>query len=182
LKALLTYSFLITNIINIALASEEGAHQEPSVFDLKYSTLNFIILFGFLGYKLKKPLSEMFDKKADDIKTMMNSAQKQSKDAEEKLQHLHGKMKNLESEITQINSEYETDAVSFAKNQHEETETTIARMKRDLAGKLEGEKKELLDEMNHELLTKVIANAKNEIAKNSDHQKNATQKIMADLK
>lgn len=182
MKAFLKYSVLCTSLINIAIANEEAVHHEPTVWDLKYSTLNFIILFGFLIWKLKKPMSEMFNKKSDDVKSLMNSAEKQSKDAQEKLNVFNAKIKNLESEVVQISSEYETDAVSFAKNLHEETQTSIARMKRDLQGKLEGEKKEMLDELNHEMVSKVIAKAKNEIEKNPENRKNATQKIITELR
>jgi F-type H+-transporting ATPase subunit b len=181
-KALIKYSVICASLINIAIANEEAAHHEPSIFDLKYPILNFIVLFGFLAWKLKKPVSEMFNKKSDDIKSLMNSAEKQSKDAHEKLQAFNAKMKNIESEVVQISSDYENDAVSFAKNLHEETETSIARMKRDLRGKLEGEKKEMLDDLNHEVVSKVIANAKNEIGKNPEHRKSATQKIITELR
>jgi F-type H+-transporting ATPase subunit b len=164
------------------MANEEATHHEPSVFDLKYSTLNFIVLFGFLGWKLKKPLSEMFNKKSEDIKSLMNSAEKQNRDAEERLNQFKAKIKNLDSEITQINTDYDNDAVSFAKFQKEETETSIARMKRDLQNKLDGERKELLDELSHEMVSKVIAKAKSTIALSLDHRKNATQKILTELK
>ena len=182
MNAFIKYYVLCSGVINVAIANEEVVHHEPSVFDLKYSTLNFIILFGFLGWKLKNPLTEMFNKKAEDIRTLMGSAEKQSKDAEERLQQFHAKIKNIDSEIVKINTEYDTDAVSFAKFQREETQTSIARMKRDLQNKLEGEKKELLDELNHEMVSQVIAKAKNEIEKNPDNRKNATQKIISELK
>lgn len=177
------YFILCSNILNIAVANEEVAHvvHEPSIFDLKYAVLNFVVLFGFLGWKLKKPLQDMFDKKSEDVQTLMTSAERQSKDAEARLNEFHAKIKNLHAETTQINSEYESDTLSFAKNLHEETQTSIARMQRDLHGKLEGEKKELLDELNHELLSKIIAKTKNDISTNPEHQKNATKKIITEL-
>ena len=182
MNAFIKYSVLCSNLLSVAIANEEAVHHEPSIFDLKYSTLNFIVLFGFLGWKLKKPLSEMFNKKSEDIKTLMTSAEKQSKDAEERLKTFNTKIKNIDSEIVQINTEYETDTVSFARVQQEETQTTIARMKRDLQSKLEGEKKEMIDDLNHEMISKVIAKAKNEIGTNAEHRKNATQKIITELK
>ncbi len=182
MKVLFKYIILSSSLISYAMANEEAVHHEPSVFDLKYAVLNFVVLFGFLGWKFKKPLSEMFDKKSEEVKALMNSADKQNKDAEEKLNQFNAKIKNLDSELIQINADYTNDAVSYAKFQHEETQTSIARIKRDLENKLNGEKKELLDELNHEIISKVILNAKNEIAKNADHRKNATQKILTELK
>ncbi len=183
MKLLINLSILMTSIMSMAMAEEHAAehHAEPSVFDLKYSALNFVILFGFLGWKLKKPLSEMFNKKADEVKSMMNSAAEQSKDAQEKLNTFHTKMKNIDSELVKISAEYDTDTVSFAKNLHEETQMAIARMKRDLQSKLEGEKKEMIDEMNHEMVSGLIAKTKNDIANNADKRKSTTSKLMTGL-
>jgi F0F1-type ATP synthase membrane subunit b/b' len=183
-NAFIKYSILCSSLFSavVALAEEEAVHHEPSIFDLKYSTLNFIVLFGFLGWKLKKPMSSMFDKKSDDIKTLMSSAEKQNKDAEERLNQFHSKIKNIESEVIKINSEYETDAISFAKMHQDETQTSIARMQRDVQNKLESEKKEMLDVLNHEMVSQVVASAKMNIEKNSELKKNATLKIMTELK
>jgi F0F1-type ATP synthase membrane subunit b/b' len=124
----------------------------------------------------------MFDKKADEIKWLVTSAEKQSKEAEEKLNLLRTKMKNLDSEIARIVAEYDLDTVSFAKLQHEETQVVIARIKKDLQSKLEGEKKELIDGINHEMITRLISKAKSEIGANSELRKSATRKIMTELK
>jgi F0F1-type ATP synthase membrane subunit b/b' len=57
----------------------------------------------------------------------------------------------------------------------------IARMKRDLQSKLEGEKKEMIDEMNHEMVSGLIAKTKNDIANNADKRKSTTSKLMTGL-
>ena len=75
MKAFLKYSVLGSCLISIAVASEEAAHHGPSIFDLKYPALNFVVLFGFLIWKLKKPMSDMFAKKSEDVKSLMNSAE-----------------------------------------------------------------------------------------------------------
>ena len=55
-------------------------------------------------------------------------------------------------------------------------------MKRDLQGKLDGEKKEMLDGLNHEMVSKVVSQAKNAIEKNAEYRNSATQKIITELK
>jgi len=47
----------------ITLASDEatkGAHHVVSVFDLRWQAFNFIVMFGFLGWKLKRPMLNFF--------------------------------------------------------------------------------------------------------------------------
>lgn len=179
---LVTLSLLLLNL-TVAFAEEhEAAHHEPSIWDLKYPALNFVILVGFMVWKLKKPLADMFDKKADDVKTLMESAEKQSKDANQKLQELESKIKNIDSELVKINGDYESDVVSFAKNQSTDTQTVIARMRRDVESKLEGEKKELNDELKHDVLNLVVAKTKNTIGSNTELKTKATNNILVGLK
>ena len=84
--------------------------------------------------------------------------------------------------MIKIANDYESDSVQFAKNQDQETQTTISRMKRDLENKLEGEKVELMDELNHDLINTVIAKTQNTIKTNKEYQTKATQKIVSELR
>ena len=139
MKSIIYYSFLFSSLISVA-GAEEAAHHEATIWDLKYPFVNFIILLAILS-KVVKPLREKFNKQADDVKSFMDSAARNNKDAEEKLNLFKQKIKNLDSELIKITTEYESDAAQFAKNQSEETQTTIARMKRDLENKIDGDKK-----------------------------------------
>lgn len=183
MKSIIYYSFLFISFISVAGAEEaaEAAHHEASILDLKYPLVNFIILLAILS-KVIKPLREKFNKQAADVKSLMDSASKNNKDAEERLSNFQHKIKNLDSEIVKITTEYESDAAQFAKIQKEETQTTLARMKRDLENKLEGERKELIDHLNHDLLDKVVASTQTTIKGNKDFQTKATQKIVSELR
>lgn len=132
--------------------------------------------------KVIKPLREKFNKNADEIKSLMDSAAKNDKDAQERLSKFQTKIKNLDSELVKITTDYESDVAQYAKNQGQETQTTIARMKRDLENKLDGERKELLDELNHDLLNKVVSSTQATIKNNKDFQVKATQKIISELR
>ena len=177
--------YLLSSIIlsvGTAFASEEAGHHEPSIWDLKYPALNFFVLAGFIIYKAKKPLSDMFTKNAENIKSLMESAEKQAQDANQKLQELQAKIKNLESEVVKINTDYEQDTLNFTKNQSNETATTIARMKRDVESKLAGEKNELNDNLGHELLSLVVSKTQTDIGTNKDLKNKATTNIIAGMK
>lgn len=180
MKSIIYFSFLMASSLSVALA-EEAAHHEPSVLDLKYPLVNFIILLAILS-KVVKPLREKFNKQATDVKSLMESAARNNKDAEEKLATFQTKIKNLDSELVKITTDYESEAAQFARNQSEETQTTIARMKRDLENKLQGERKEMIDELNHDLLNKVIASTQATIKSNKDFQTRATSKIVSEIR
>ncbi|MGZ3809460.1 MAG: F0F1 ATP synthase subunit B family protein [Bacteriovorax sp.] len=180
MKSIIYFSILLSSLTTVALA-EEAAQHEASIWDLKYPLVNFIILLAILS-KVVKPLREKFNKQAADVKSLMDSAARNNKDAEERLNNFQAKIKNLDSELIKITTDYESEAAQFAKNQSEETLTTIARMKRDLENKLDGETKELVDELNHDLINKVVAGAQATIKGNKDYQVKATQKIVSELR
>jgi F0F1-type ATP synthase membrane subunit b/b' len=181
-KYRINYIVFISLIFTNAIANEAAAEHEATIWDLKYPVLNAVIFFGFMIWKLKKPLSDMFTKKSEDIKSLMNSAEKQSKDAAEKLNTYEQKIKNLSSELVKISTEYDSDVTNFAKNQSEETQTTITRMKRDVANKLEGEMKELSEGLSSDLLDLVVAKAQNSIGTNADLKKKATNNLVLGIK
>jgi F0F1-type ATP synthase membrane subunit b/b' len=161
--------------------AEETTHHEASILDLKYPLINFIILLAILS-KVIKPLREKFNKQAADVKSLMESAARNSKDAEEKLNQFQAKIKNIDSELVKITSDYASEAAQFAKNLSDDTQTTIARMKRDLENKIDGEKKELVDELNNDLIHKVIGVTQTTIKANKEFQVKATQKIVSELR
>lgn len=132
--------------------------------------------------KVIKPLREKFNKQSDDVKSLMESAAKNDKDAHNRLNTFQAKIKNLDSEIVKITTDYQSEVTQFAKNQKEETQTTITRMKRDLENKLDGETKELIDILNHDLLTKVVSSTETTIKNSKDLQSKATQKIVSELR
>ena len=182
MKALAKYSFMFIALTTTALAAGDGAHHEPSIKDLMYPAINFAVLAGFLIWKMKKPLSEMFTKQASEVESLMNSAAQKNKDAEERLKTLTAKMSNLNAELTKIQSDYESDVANFTTSTSAETQATIARTQRDLVSKLEGEKNELVEKLNEELLNSVIAKTKQTINGNADMKNRATSKIVAELR
>ena len=182
MKALAKYSFMFIALSASAFAAGDGAHHEPSIKELMYPAINFAVLVGFLVWKLKKPLGDMFTKQASEVEGMMSSAAQKNKDAEERLKLLTDKMSNLNAELAKIQKDYEADVVTFTTNQAGETQATILRTQRDLEKKLEGEKKELLEKINEELLNNVIAKTQQTISGNSDMKKRATSNIVSGLR
>lgn len=181
MKALAKSSFIFIAMSSAAFAAG-GGHGEPSIKDLIYPTVNFVILAAGAVWLLKKPMKDMFDKNAEEIVSKIESAEKQNKDAQEKLKTLEAQMANLQNDIAQIKKDYTQDVELFGKNSSEETQNTIARTKRDLASKLEGEKKQVTETINEELLDKVIAKTQETIRANADMKNRATSKIISELR
>lgn len=182
MKAMAKYSFMFIALMGTVVAAESGAHHEPSLKDLMYPAINFAVLAAFLIWKLKTPMTEMFNKKAEDIQSLMNSAAQKNKDAEARLKTLQAKMANLGAELAQIQKDYESDVVTFTQTQAIETQATIARTQRDFENKLDGEKNELVEKLNEDLLNSVIAKTQQTINGNSDMKTRATSKIVSELR
>ena len=182
MKALAKYSFMFIALTATAAAAGNGAHHEPSIKDLMYPAINFTVLVAFLVWKLKTPVREMFNKQASEVESLMNSAAQKNKDAEERLKTLQSKMGNLNSELAKIQKDYESDVATFTSTQANETQATISRTQRDLEKKLEGEKNELVEKMNEELLNSVIAKTQQTINGSADMKNRATSKIVSELR
>jgi F0F1-type ATP synthase membrane subunit b/b' len=181
MKAIAIYSFMFIAFSATAFA-EEAIHSEPSIKELMYPAINFFVLVAFLVWKLKKPTIEMFNKKADDVQSLMFSAAQKNKDAEEKLKVLQGKLSNLPAELSKIKKDYEHDVVAFTEAQSVETQSTIVRTKKDLEHKLDGEKNEMVETLNEDLLKSVIAITQQTINGSSDMKKRATSNIVSELR
>jgi F-type H+-transporting ATPase subunit b len=181
MKAVVSYSFMFI-ALTTTVGAATGAHHEPSIRDLLYPAINFVVLVGGLVYLLKAKTSAMFTKQAADITSLMNSAAQKNKDAQERLKTLQGKMSNLPSEVSKIQKDYENDVVAFSAAQAAETATIISRTKRDLENKIEGEKNELTVKLNEELLNSVIAKTQQTINGSNDMKNRATSKIVSELR
>lgn len=182
MKALAKYSFMFIALIASAAAADSGVHHEPSIKDLMYPAINFVVLAGFLIWKLRNPMKEMFNKQASEVESLMNSAAKKNKDAEGRLKTLQAKMSNLDAEMAKIQKDYESDVANFTATTTTETKAIIARTQRDLISKLDGEKNELVEKLNEELLNNVIAKTKQTINGNADMKNRVTTKIVSELK
>ncbi len=159
----------------------EGEHHEPSVFDLVPPFINFAIFFSIIFFAVRGKLIQHFQSFAEEVKSLMSSAEQKNKDAQEKLQQFENKIKNLDSESVKIKDDYESDYKKFQSSQKEETETTIHRMERDFANKLAGEKAQLVEEMNKELVEAIIEKAKGSLHKNQDLKNKASHKLISSV-
>lgn len=164
-----------------AFASGDGGHH-GSATDLIAPAVNVAILVGFLVWKLKKPLNDMFTKKSEDITNTLERASLKSKEAQMMLENEQRKINNLSTEMKNLSDQSEADVKAYEKSLSRETEEKIQKMKADATSKIAADKKAIMDELNAELLNQVIAKTKSTIKTNKDFQSKASNKLLQGLK
>jgi F0F1-type ATP synthase membrane subunit b/b' len=169
---------VISSIFTTQAWAAAGAGQ---LSDLIAPSVNVFILFAVLIYATKNKLKNYFDKKSDDIANTVERANIKSKEAQMLLENQQRKMANLASEIKNIHGQSETDIMMYEKNLARETEEKIGKLKLDANSKVNADKRQLMDELNNELLEQVIAKTKNTIKNNKDYQSKVSTKMLQGL-
>lgn len=90
----------------LGFSPAEGSHVSP-LTDLLGKTVNFIILFGGLGFLLAKPLRKYLADIGLSVEKTIQETEKAKTDAEERLESLKERMQSLEQEVRKIKGEGE---------------------------------------------------------------------------
>jgi F-type H+-transporting ATPase subunit b len=152
-----------------------------SITDLIVPAGNFLIVFGFIAFKLKGPVKRMFDENSVKVKELVELAQERDKEAQIKLDMYEKKMNGVESEVNTIIETAHKDSQSFEKNYLDEVKDTMAKISRDTDSKLESEKNNMVKMLNSSLLDEVIAKAKTKLVSDSSLSKKTTDNILSKL-
>lgn len=177
MRFIATYALLICSS---AFAAGDSGHG--SAADLIAPAVNVALLAGFLVWKLKKPLSDSFTKKSEEITNTIERASLKSKEAQMMLENEQRKITNLSSEMKTLNDQSEADVKAFEQKLAKETDEKVQKMKVDATSKISADKKAIMDELNAELLNQVIAKTKTTIKTNKDYQSKASNKLLQGLK
>lgn len=172
---------LMTLFVSNVFGSSEGSEHHASVTDLLYPAVNFVLLFGFIFWRIKKPISEMFKKSATDTQEYFNVAKEKDKEAQIKLTMYKNKMNQFEAEAEKLKKEAVEDARRYDQMKEQETNQIIDKMIQDAVLKVENERAVLMRELNSSLIDEVIAKTKNIISTNNDFKNKATEKIIAKI-
>ncbi|MGB7296877.1 MAG: ATP synthase F0 subunit B [Candidatus Aminicenantales bacterium] len=92
--------FLLPLVLGFSLGEE--AHHGSALTDILGKTINFIILFGGLGFLLAKPLRKLLEEAGLAVAQTIQKIESAKKDAKHKLAALQEKMAGLESEVRKI--------------------------------------------------------------------------------
>ncbi len=162
-----------------AAGDSHGGHA--SITDLVAPAVNVFIIVSFLVWKLKGPMTEMFNKKAEDIANTIERASIKSKEAQVMLDAQQKKMNHLDQDIKEVFNASEKEVQNFEKNLALETEEKTRKLKADANLKIEASKKAMVEELNAVILDQVIAKTKTTIKTNKDFQTKASSKLLQGL-
>lgn len=176
---LLSYASVLLTSSSVLASGNAGHHGSAS--DLIAPAVNVAILVGFLVWKLKAPLSNHFHKQSKDVSNTLERASLKSKEAQMMLDNEQRKISSLPTELKTIQQQAETDVQNYERNLAKETEEKTHKLKLDANSKIGADKKAMLDELNAELLSQVIAKTKNTIKTNKEYQTKVSSKLLQGL-
>ncbi len=175
------FLIFLASFISVENLFAAGDGHHGSVADLIAPAVNVAILVGFLVYKLKKPLSDMFTKKSEEISNTLERASLKSKEAQIMYEGEVKKLNNLNNEIKNIHHQSEQEISLYEKKLSKETEEKTRKLKNDANLKIAADKKQLIDELNNQLLDQVIKNAKSTIKSNKEYLDKTSSKLLKGL-
>ncbi len=169
---------LITVVISgVAFAAGDG-HGATTLIA---PATNVFILLVALVFVLKKPAREFFASKSSTVSEMIERASSKAKEAEAMMEIQKKKTSNVDEEIKTLKQESEKLLKEFETAYTADVQERIKNMKVDADNKIESEKKELVEELNANLLDLVVAKAKTQIKADASLGTSATEKIIKGL-
>lgn len=157
-----------------------GGHGHAS--DLIPSFVNIAILATFLGWKLKKPMTDFFTKKSNDISEIMERASVKAKEAQMMMEMQSKKVEGLEREIEELKKDSQDRLSKFKSEYAQDVDSRIKTLKEDATLKIEAEKKELMLNLNDMLLDQVLTKTKSVLKNDKAVAKKATNNILEGLR
>ncbi len=166
-------------LINSANTLAAGGSGSP--MDLIWPAINFVALFVFLIVKLRKPLSETFNRQASEVQSTYELAEKKDKEAQIKLETYQKKMSGVERERERVITEANQESEKLISDIENETIETIQKLKIDAQSKVEHEVDQLTKQLNESLVDEVIKKTREKIGSNANSQTKATQNLVQSI-
>jgi F-type H+-transporting ATPase subunit b len=103
---LVTFAVMAAAMSGLVWASEGGGHHELNWWDFFLRLMNFAIMLGLLIYLLKKPLSNFFVSRRENIQNTLIELEQKKLEADKKCAEYKAKLATLDKEVGQIIAEY----------------------------------------------------------------------------
>lgn len=171
---------LVTLVVQFIICSlafaTEGHGETPSLFslDFLYRVINFVILFGGIGYVLSKPVKRFLKERSNAVKQAIEEAKKAKMDAEAKARFYEEKLANLDAEITALKEQFKKEAEEEKSRIVREVEEQIAKAKERMEKSLEQERLKMREDVMKETVSLALTIAEEIIKRNvtkEDHKK-----------
>lgn len=95
---------ILLALLFIGASPEEGG-QAAAPLDFLGKVVNFLLLFGGLGFLLRKPVRALLEKRSADVRRSLDEAQASRVEAEEKRAAVGGRLDGVASEIGRMKAE-----------------------------------------------------------------------------
>jgi F-type H+-transporting ATPase subunit b len=126
-KNIAFFILLLTPFLLFMSSAEESADSNSRDFVGK--VVNFLLLFGGLGFLLRKPLGNFLQGRADSLRSSMLEAEDSRKKAELKQQEIELRLERFEEEIKKIRQVAEDEGDDLRKSIMQGTEREAGRLK-----------------------------------------------------
>ncbi len=122
-----------TALIAAAIGAGGGHEGDASInwFEIGSMALNFILLFGFLAYRLRPVVRDGLADRRKKLEERMREAQQKQAEAEARLEEYNRKIANLEQEFKAVVESYEAQAKADQARMEQEAERAIERLARE---------------------------------------------------
>lgn len=143
---------LILNLVifTISYAAEgQGSGHAPSIFsmDFLFRVINFVVLFGGIGYAISKPLKKYLKERSKSVRDAILEAKKAKEDAEAKARYYEEKLKNLQFEIEALKEQFKKEAEEEKARIAKDYQDQIEKFKERMVKSLEQEKLKIREEL-----------------------------------
>lgn len=101
--------FVILAASGFVQAAEKGPARHSSSADFLGKVINFVLLFGTLGYILRKPLGKFLADRVALVRSGLKNAEETALQAQAKLRSIEDRTGTLESEVEAMETKAETD-------------------------------------------------------------------------
>ncbi len=156
-------------VVTIVYASEgHGSSHAPSMFslDFLFRVINFVILFGGIGYAISKPLKNYLKERSKNVKEAILEAKKAKEDAEAKARYYEEKLRNLQFEIDALKEQFKKETEEEKERIARDYQEQIERFKERMIKSLDQEKLKIREELLMELGNRAFEVAEEMVRKN----------------
>jgi F-type H+-transporting ATPase subunit b len=164
-------------ITSAAHAASKGTHH-ASIKDLMWPAINFSILFGFIGWKLKGALKTYFKNNADLVKELFEKAKNSHAGAKNLKDEFQSKIANLSVVEDKVMKGTITDVLRFKQESTKDTDERIERLRQDSVNRIEHEKVSGLREIEKDLVENVIGATKDKVNSDSDFRRKVSENLL----
>lgn len=125
----------ITSLLLLGVAASggeaEGAEHHFNLFEYLSTLTNFLLMFGFLAYVLKRPLTIFLETRREGMAKALREANEKQRQAERRITEYAHRLDHLEDEVERIVRSYEQEAEADRERLRADADRAIERLARE---------------------------------------------------